>query len=133
MVGSQIKPANVFVMCFLFIQRAVSKWRTTLVSGVELFIYMICFILIYIYINSKNILGRINQQQKELLINEVTANYLLLFGTFASADEANLKKKKWAEIVEAINQIGPKKDKARWKKVYFRCLTLLKNSNIYFN
>lgn len=61
---------------------------------------------------------KLNTEQKNTLVDFMQVNYVLLFGKFGNSDGKVLKEKKWQEIVDELNKLGPQKDVDKWKKTW---------------
>lgn len=61
---------------------------------------------------------KVSQRQKEALIDFMGANFSVLFGKFSSSSGKIVKDKKWNEITNQLNLLGPPtKDIEKWKRV----------------
>lgn len=62
---------------------------------------------------------RINEKQKEFLVDFMEKNYKFLFGKFATGSGKGSKDEKWVSLSSELNALGPpNKDVSGWKKVY---------------
>lgn len=62
---------------------------------------------------------KINENQKEFLVEFMSSNYDFLFGKFANSCGKNSKDDKWDTLTLKLNELGPPtKDLSSWKKVY---------------
>lgn len=63
-------------------------------------------------------MSKVTQRQKDLLADLMSENYLILFGKFSGGDGKSVKSRKWIEITDRLNAIGPpSKDSVKWKRV----------------
>lgn len=63
---------------------------------------------------------RINENQKEFLVDFMATNHEFLFGKFANDSGKKAKDDKWEKLATKLNNLGPpKKDSTLWKKVFF--------------
>lgn len=61
---------------------------------------------------------RINEKQKEYLVEFMDKNYTFLFGKFSSSCGKTAKDEKWLFLCDELNKLGPPlKETALWKKV----------------
>lgn len=61
---------------------------------------------------------RITLQQKEQIANFMQENHSFLMGKFGSVEGRMSKDRKWKEITDHLNKIGPQKDLNKWKKCW---------------
>lgn len=62
-------------------------------------------------------MAKINNEQREKLLNFMEENYTLFYGKNASMN-LPIKKKKWEILSNDLNELGPpKKDVDKWEKV----------------
>lgn len=65
-------------------------------------------------------MSRINNNQKEILIDFMSTNYSSLYGKFSKSNGKDLKDSLWTRLMERLNDAGPpSKDVALWKRVSF--------------
>lgn len=68
---------------------------------------------------------KITKQQKEMFVDLMFENNTFLYGKFSSNDGKKIKDKKWQEICDQLNSIGPpKKDVSQWKRVFQKLLRM---------
>lgn len=61
---------------------------------------------------------RINEKQKEYLVEFMDSNHEFLFGKFSSNCGKAAKDEKWTFLCDELNKLGPpQKETAVWKKV----------------
>lgn len=61
---------------------------------------------------------KINEKQKEILVEFMNSNYAFLFGKFANSCGKKSKDDKWNDLTTKLNEMGPpSKDTTLWKKV----------------
>lgn len=69
-------------------------------------------------------MSRINQNQKDILLEFMAKNYLSLYGKFSKDCGKDFKEKLWNNLLERVNNVGPHKTLDQWKRVSFFFITL---------
>lgn len=63
-------------------------------------------------------MSRINNKQKEILVDFMSTNYNTLYGKFAKRNGKDLKQLLWTRLMERLNEAGPpQKSVDLWKRV----------------
>lgn len=61
--------------------------------------------------------NRISNEQREELIDAISANYILATGRFVDCDGKSKKEDFWRNLTESLNLLGNLKSKTEWQKV----------------
>lgn len=64
-------------------------------------------------------MARVNNAQKQFLIQFVEKHADILFGRFSNSSGSRTKNKLWTEMNDKLNELGPPtKNISNWKQVY---------------
>lgn len=75
-------------------------------------------------------MAKITPNQKETLLKFMEENYNRLYGKFSV--NIHSKKKKWNDISEELNKLGPpKKDVDKWEKVNAKLIDLFHFAQVF--
>lgn len=74
-------------------------------------------------------MSRINNTQKEILVDFMSTNYVSLYGKFSKSNGKDLKEILWTRLMVRLNEAGPPQKTAElWKRVSFFYIVAL---NLY--
>lgn len=77
--------------------------------------------------------SKINQNQKDMLLDYMTKHYIHLFGKFSNKTSNNDKSILWKGIANRLNEVGAEKSVEQWKRVRLLLLCNTRPFLLFFN